>query len=271
MVPPSERACTRCAVTRLNPAPTSALTRGETLQGAAPAGFVIASRSTRHASAPPEQEVLRHPRLRVGQERADELEAPARDAPDDVWAVGHIGRSLGQGVAVHWSGRRWTRVPVPQIDASPTQDVRLTSVTALAADDVWAAGVRYSYDDSTSEPIMLHFDGDEWTRTQLPVQTGDLTDLVRVGAQVWAVGSVALRYDGSGWQEVAAPAAGTHVAGTVLEDGRLLTAGSAAATSNTRSRRCTPTSARVPAPRSLSRTRWALQRRRRRVGQLGRA
>jgi hypothetical protein len=105
--------------------------------------------------------------------------------------------------------------------------VRLTSVAALATDDVWAASVRYSYDDSTSELIMLHFDGDEWTRTQLPVQTGDLTDLVRVGAQVWALGGVLLRHDGSGWQEVAGSAAGTRIAGTALDDGRLLTVGSA--------------------------------------------
>jgi hypothetical protein len=150
-------------------------------------------------------------------------------APNDLWAVGQVEGSPGLGhcVAVHWDGQRWTQVPVPQIDASPTQDVRLTSVAALATDDVWAAGVRYSYDDSTSEPIMLHFDGDEWTRTQLPVQTGDLTDLVRVGAQVWALSSVVLRYDGSGWQEVPGPAAGTPVAGTVLDDGRLLTVGTA--------------------------------------------
>jgi hypothetical protein len=148
-------------------------------------------------------------------------------APDDLWAVGHVEGSPGQGVAVHWDGHRWTQVPVPRIDASPTQDVRLTSVAAPAADEVWAAGVRYSYDDGTSEPIMLHFDGHEWTRTQLPVRTGDLTDLVRVGAQVWALGSVVLRYDGSGWQEVAGSAAGTPVAGNVLDDGRLLTVGSA--------------------------------------------
>jgi hypothetical protein len=148
-------------------------------------------------------------------------------APDDLWAVGQVEGSPGQGVALHWDGQQWTRTPVPQIDASPTQDVRLASAAALAPDDVWATGVRYSYDGGTSEPIMLHFDGHEWTRSQLPVPYGDLTDLVRIGTQVWALGSVALRYDGSEWQQVPGPPAGTPVAGTVLDDGRLLTVGSA--------------------------------------------
>ena len=78
----------------------------------------------------------------------------------DVWAVGFRRESDStspQTLVEHWDGLRWVVVTSP----SPGRTAALTSVDAVASDDVWAAG---AYDNGkTFLPLVEHWNGSSWT------------------------------------------------------------------------------------------------------------
>lgn len=80
-------------------------------------------------------------------------------APDDVWVVGDANMS---GYAVpyfaHYDGASWQLVQ----PAFNHRSGGLMSVTAFAADDIWAAG-SYSEADRLQRPLLMHYDGAVWT------------------------------------------------------------------------------------------------------------
>src|ERR1043166_2001742 len=62
-------------------------------------------------------------------------------APNDIWAVGQQStvQFLDLTVAVHWDGSTWTRFATPNPLKIHSEDENwLTSVTAVAPNDVWA-------------------------------------------------------------------------------------------------------------------------------------
>lgn len=67
-------------------------------------------------------------------------------SPDDIWVVGH-----GLGQAFHWHGNAWNPVAEPLGD--------LESVTALAADNIYAVGAG-----------IVHWDGSGWSVVADPPQ-----------------------------------------------------------------------------------------------------
>jgi hypothetical protein len=69
-------------------------------------------------------------------------------APDDVWAVGTDG---AQPLILHYDGETWTVVPAP----SPGLASRLSSVLALGANDLWAAGQSFT-SSGISRALVLH-------------------------------------------------------------------------------------------------------------------
>lgn len=147
-------------------------------------------------------------------------------SPTNVWAVG------SPSVILHWNGKRWRRVGFP-IPAGPgpypsgggRAHVRLFSLTALSAHDIWAAGnerflaYRGHVRDQT---FILHWDGTQWTLVaspnHAPVQHGStLSGVAGAGAnEVWAVGSwgtghgrqaLIERWNGKSWRIAATPVA----------------------------------------------------------------
>lgn len=79
-------------------------------------------------------------------------------AADDVWAVGHEGDAP---LAMHFDGRRWSKVRLPRF----TDAAELLAVDGLGAADVWAVGSVYAgatlherYD------VAFHWDGSSWRR-----------------------------------------------------------------------------------------------------------
>ncbi|MFF3030937.1 hypothetical protein ACFVS7_07990 [Streptomyces rubiginosohelvolus] len=75
----------------------------------------------------------------------------------------------------------WRILPVP--DAA---SLYVNSVTAVAADDVWVSG--YTVED---KPMMLHYDGDVWSRMPFPYDAvnGELIDLEAHGpGDIWTAG-----------------------------------------------------------------------------------
>ncbi len=127
-------------------------------------------------------------------------------APDDVWAVGfgYPGGGLIGALIEHWDGVAWTQVRGAKIHGRNGGD--LTSVTAVSATDVWAAG--YSVHGIGDRPLVEHWDGEHWSLVHSPGRLDNFSGLNGVsavsGTQGWAVGEVAARpllleWDGSTW------------------------------------------------------------------------
>jgi hypothetical protein len=158
----------------------------------------------------------------------------------DVWAVGNWarpGQLEGGGLALHWDGTRWQNVPVPK--APPVAETggpydSLESVSASASDDVWAVGSSVNVPETTSETMIVHWDGDTWSIVRSPnvapePGTGNVDNTLSAVAAVasddaWAVGSfeekglrhedpttyrpLTLHWDGTRWSNVSLPDVG---------------------------------------------------------------
>jgi hypothetical protein len=135
--------------------------------------------------------------------RANILEDADGVAPNDVWAVGHADRSFPNGsssLIEHWNGTGWSIVPTPNLGTSGSLN-ELSGVTAVASDDVWAAGIFQKTGFGTQYKALLqHWDGSAW-RIVPNVCGFGLSDLdARSATDVWAVGgSDACHWDGSSW------------------------------------------------------------------------
>jgi hypothetical protein len=151
-------------------------------------------------------------------------------SPTDVWAVGGLERYDGdeETLVLHYDGRSWSRVaaPTPRLAAPyPTGHyARLGGVSASSPDDVWAIG-NFGNDD-IMRPLVLHWDGSQWTRVRLPASINSPGPPRIPGAQsehelsgvdalapddVWVVGhrmgrgkgsaALLLHYDGTAWHK----------------------------------------------------------------------
>lgn len=113
-------------------------------------------------------------------------EAVSADAPDDVWLVGKV--YDGAFFVDRWDGERWSKVPFAPVSArSGTRvvlhEVDLTSVLALAPDDVWVTGVPADELD-----FVAHWDGSGWTLWR-DDPWADLDSLAMLpGEDLWASG-----------------------------------------------------------------------------------
>ena len=144
------------------------------------------------------------------------LDAVSFDAPDDGWAVGRgwrqrpSGRTFTRPLLVHWDGTMWTRM------TRPRGVEMLSSVAALAPNDVWAVG------SAGSNATAVHWDGDVWATVPTP-SAGSSSAFASVAAtgtaDVWAVGSqrsgpgaalrtLVERWDGSMWRSDPSPNVG---------------------------------------------------------------
>jgi hypothetical protein len=150
----------------------------------------------------------------------NEFNGVAATGPNDLWAVGTdwTGDQSGTSPLIaHWNGSAWSTVSLPDFGRFTTlQDVAVRSAT-----DVWVVGSATSADPAHRvEPLVLHWDGQAWTRVNT-ANAGDVgTSLYRVavGANgaVWATGasehytwegdiesgSAIMRYDGNALQFV---------------------------------------------------------------------
>ena len=143
-------------------------------------------------------------------------------ATNDAWAVGTV--AFSQTAIEHFDGSSWSSVPSP--NAGLGFNV-LTGVTALAPNDVWAAGY-FTRDVNSTRPaktLIEHWDGSSWKIVPSPnvgphsqYQSNQLYGITAVSANdVWAFGSffasdgsgqqstLVLRWDGTKWSIVPSP------------------------------------------------------------------
>jgi hypothetical protein len=129
---------------------------------------------------------------------SEHLTAVSGAAADEVWAVG-----IGTGVFSNqrfatirrWDGTRWTdKVCRAASSSNPPDgyegggpDAYFTGVSAAAANDVWAVGVR------GSGPMILHWDGAAWTAVTHPRAFPNSAALRAVttssGGSAWSAGA----------------------------------------------------------------------------------
>ncbi|WP_030796408.1 hypothetical protein [Streptomyces sp. NRRL S-337] len=144
-------------------------------------------------------------------------DAVATTSDGKVWTVGRaMGRSIKDGVPAiqSWDGKAWHRQPLPDVGKG-----ELSALTAVAPDDIWAAGAAYAPDEKSQQSaLLLHFDGTSWRRVTAP---GPHTTHNWLGAitalsadDIWAVGGsttgsterpLALHWNGSTWTTAKTP------------------------------------------------------------------
>jgi hypothetical protein len=106
-------------------------------------------------------------------------------SPTDGWAVSEGGTSVmgsWSGGALRWDGEVWSDAPLPALPVATS----LNSVYMVSADDGWIAG--RNGDGPFPRPLMLHWNGRQWSSVQLPATYAELSDVAFTSAaEGWAV------------------------------------------------------------------------------------
>ena len=164
--------------------------------------------------------IVKSPNGGVSSDHFSALHAVTAVSVGDVWAVGsQAGIRSHMPVTVplieHWTGTRWSVVPVPTAAVG-----ELESVSATSASDVWAVGAGQLAGQST---VALHFDGSSWKLVPVPAPPGTTGALFGVTAlsatDAWAVGEffpnaggngkvLTDHWNGTSWQVVTTPPVG---------------------------------------------------------------
>lgn len=114
-----------------------------------------------------------------------------------LYAVGisfpHGSEANSDPLLLHWDGSSWARLSTPRPNA---KRVGLTSIHAIATDDIWVVGWYGDRRGGAIEhrPLIEHWDGKTWTVTppvDIPLAEADLYAVVGTGQDdVWAAGAV---------------------------------------------------------------------------------
>jgi hypothetical protein len=150
-----------------------------------------------------------------------QLEGVAVLSPTNAWAVGHSLAHTGRTfyfrtLALHWNGRRWTRVATPNPGDSHRDD-DLRGVVAIGPNNVWAVGDFFQRVGAhrSYQTLSLQWRGKTWKYRPSPNPGGNSHADAFYGAggleraEVWAVGGfqnghgvelpLVERWDGSAW------------------------------------------------------------------------
>jgi hypothetical protein len=164
----------------------------------------------------------------------DELTGVSVVSASDVWAVGYdcdkancdAEGNVWSTLILHWNGTKWSTVASPDPSATTNQ---LFGVTAVSADDVWAAGAETPNPATLkSATLILHWNGTKWSRVSSPNVSGASNTIYGVDANsatsAWAVGNecdffacpypgvttgtLILHWNGKTWSKVSSPSPG---------------------------------------------------------------
>lgn len=137
---------------------------------------------------------------------------------DDAWAGG-IAQEFGTGfgpaaMMVRWDGSDWSQYDLTEIVDSE-QFSSITSIDVISSDDAWAAGYDYDLSRQVTIPLILHWDGNEWSNIAVPMfeHTAELraitarspNDVFAAGTQTYGDGyphALILHWDGTEWSVV---------------------------------------------------------------------
>jgi hypothetical protein len=112
----------------------------------------------------------------------------AQFGADEVWAAGFAPMRdyrQARGTVQRWDGSEWTDLPMPAVAAVWS----LSGIAGASPQDLWAVGQVHG---QRSDPLALHFDGQEWQRVPVPGVEGSsiqLSDIAVLGnGDTWAAG-----------------------------------------------------------------------------------
>jgi len=139
----------------------------------------------------------------------EQLFAISSVSSNNVWASGYyyVGQ-LGSYFPLikHWDGTSWTNVTTP----NPGGDPKLSAITALSSNDIWAAGNTFL--NGQSHLLVMHYDGTSWTVDQSALATvisenGYTQGMAAVSDNdVWVTSDGGFwHYDGTSWTEFPLP------------------------------------------------------------------
>ena len=135
----------------------------------------------------------------------------------DMWAVGAVSGATPAALTMHFNGQQWSLVPAPT--------AALLAVTALATNNVWAAGVQIG-----RSTVIEHWNGTAWKIVASP-NTGTVSVLNSISAispsDIWAAGcnscgdvsqapALIEHWNGTAWSINPAPVALGGVSGNTL-------------------------------------------------------
>jgi hypothetical protein len=158
---------------------------------------------------------------------ASELDGVYCTSAANCWADGYLtSGTVTLGEMLHWNGRRWRVVPVPNPAGSRPHDMNeLSAVRCLNARDCWAVGLD-SPGDKAEYGAALHWNGRTWLSVATPEPGGskpaDVTQIndsaCTAADSCWAVGdygtrgggtaltrNLVLQWNGTQWSQVLVP------------------------------------------------------------------
>jgi hypothetical protein len=163
-----------------------------------------------------------------GNPQGTTLNAVSALSTSDAWAVGFKNDNnlnFSRTLTLHWDGVSWKSMPSPNPGSPPScqgfnSGNDLTSVAALSATDVWAAGFSFSCTNFNLMPMTIHWDGQRWKVVPTPALGGNgnssLNGLFALAADnIYAVGyqpasngavlTLVEHWDGKKWAVVPSP------------------------------------------------------------------
>ncbi|MEO5953896.1 MAG: S-layer homology domain-containing protein, partial [Chloroflexia bacterium] len=145
----------------------------------------------------------------------------------DIWATGTYGNT-GSGtqrtLTMHWNGGVWTIVTSPNIGSGSN---RLRGMHAVSATNVYAVGFACPTNctsDSTTQSLILRWDGTSWSTVTVPNYQNQNNYLYNISGDspnnLWTIGehntcwgcaasTHTLHYDGTAWTIVNSPNVGS--------------------------------------------------------------
>lgn len=209
--------------------PSPVFTGGSGFQSIGKAGDDVWACGNKHSELPPpaasvypmaarlsgdEWEVVFVPPLaETGGRSYNYIRAIEGASEDDAWAGG-VAQEQGTGfgpaaMMVRWDGSQWSQYDLTQIVGSE-QFSSIESIEVLSADNAWAAGFDYDLSRQVTIPLILHWDGDEWSNIAVPIfeHTAELraitarspNDVFAAGTQTFGDGyphALILHWDGA--------------------------------------------------------------------------
>lgn len=157
-----------------------------------------------------------------------QLRALTSFGPDQIWAVGDYTRTVQGSVqsyslAMHFANGNWNIVPTPSPTACPVcTQIFVSSIDGIAPNDIWAAGWKRAQDQQGflgGQPFVMHWDGSSWQEVAAPVTSGGTGAWVR-GIKALAADDVWFVGDWVGatpWNAGSSPAMAMHWDGTGFE------------------------------------------------------
>jgi hypothetical protein len=159
-------------------------------------------------------------------DNTSKLEGVVDFAPNNVWAVGLTGITLGTSnqVIEHFNGTKWSISPGPKFQSGDQPS--LESLTAISPTDMWAGGFILTNGGRSLFPLFEHFDGTKWTALETQFQGGTIFGISADATNdAWAVGNVGVsttfieHWDGKTWTVVHSPSPGADKAGADILNG----------------------------------------------------